>query len=217
MLFVVLCIITVLVTLQSKSLDAYAATSRAKSEAIGIDPHQAGPLLCPGMQRTGDNNTQIVSTSRYPWRATVWLRVTKRDGSLETGTGWFIGPHTVITAGHIVYNFDRGNRRNNGFNQRVEIIPGANGTQPPPFGSVTVSGTNFRVSSGWITNGDKAHDYGAIELPDNTVGLQVGWYSINQLLPISPIFPTKVCLVGYPGNKPAGTQWRSVGYTFYHT
>jgi glutamyl endopeptidase len=50
-----------------------------------------------------DDRVQITNTSVYPWRVHASLLVTAADNSMWIGTGWFIGPHTLITAGHVVH------------------------------------------------------------------------------------------------------------------
>jgi hypothetical protein len=50
-----------------------------------------------------DDRVQISNTSVYPWRVHASLLITAADGSRWIGTGWFIGPHTLMTAGHVVY------------------------------------------------------------------------------------------------------------------
>ena len=57
-----------------------------------------------------DNRVRITTTSAYPWRAHASLLITAADDSQRIGTGWFIGPHTLMTAGHVV-NIPRQRRR----------------------------------------------------------------------------------------------------------
>lgn len=50
-----------------------------------------------------DDRVQIQATSSYPWRVHASLLITAADGSTWVGTGWFISPRTLVTAGHCVY------------------------------------------------------------------------------------------------------------------
>src|SRR5215207_4101582 len=50
-----------------------------------------------------DEREQVTQTTQYLWRAIASLRITARDGSQWIGTGWFICPRTLITAGHCVF------------------------------------------------------------------------------------------------------------------
>ncbi len=149
-----------------------------------------------------DNRVRITNTNLYPWRAIASLLITARDNSQWVGTGWFIGPHTLMTAGHVVYIKNSGVPGRDGWVRSIQVMPGRDGSNLP-FGSVT--STNFRSVTGWTANGDENYDYGAIIVPKdmgNTVGtFGFGVYSDADLLSVSGN------LSGYPGNKPDGTQW----------
>jgi glutamyl endopeptidase len=149
-----------------------------------------------------DDRVQITGTSVYAWRVHCSLRITAADGSQWIGTGWFCGPRTVITAGHCVYIKNSGVPGRDGWVRSITVIPGRNGTSQP-YGAV-VSG-DFRTVAGWANNGNQEYDYGAILLPTplgNTTGwLGFGAYSDSTLL------ASTANISGYPGDKPAGTQW----------
>ena len=74
-----------------------------------------------------DDRVKITSTSVYPWRAHASLLITARDGSMWIGTGWFIGPHTLMTAGHVVYIKNSGVAGRDGFVRSIKVMPGRNG------------------------------------------------------------------------------------------
>ena len=147
-----------------------------------------------------DDRVRVRQTNRYPWAAICSLRITARNGSVWTGTGWLIGKRTVVTAGHCVYIHSAG-----GWAREIEVIPGRNGTARP-FGSVKA--TSFRSVVGWTKKRRSSHDYGAIILPKD-VGSKTGYfgyaaYSDNTLKSMM------VNLSGYPGDKRGrleGTQW----------
>ncbi|MET0143652.1 MAG: hypothetical protein ABW328_02555 [Ilumatobacteraceae bacterium] len=149
-----------------------------------------------------DDRVQITSTATYPWSVHCSLRITARDGSQWIGTGWFCGPHTIITAGHCVFIKNSGVAGRDGWVRSITVIPGRNAAQQP-FGSVV--STNFRTVSGWADGGNSEYDYGAIILPTNlgsrTGSLGFGAYSDATLL------ASVANISGYPGDKPAGTQW----------
>ena len=149
-----------------------------------------------------DNRVQITNTTIYPWRAIASLLITARDGSTWIGTGWFIGPHTLMTAGHVVHIKNSGVAGRDGWVRSIQVMPGRNGASLP-YGTVTSS--NFRSVNGWINNGDENFDYGAIIIPTqlgNTVGsFGFGVYADADLT--SAIGN----ISGYPGDKPGGTQW----------
>ena len=69
---------------------------------------------------------QINNTSVYPWR--VHARCSSRPRTTQwIGTGWFIGPHTLITAGHVVYIKNSGVPGRDGWVKRIQVMPGRNG------------------------------------------------------------------------------------------
>lgn len=149
-----------------------------------------------------DNRIQIQNTASYPWRAHASLLITARDGSRWIGTGWFIGPHTLATAGHCVYIKNSGVPGRDGFVRSVQVMPGRNGAVLP-YGSVTTS--RVRTVAGWANTGNPDFDYGAIllntDLGNTTGTFGFGAYSNSTLR------STTVNISGYPGDKPAGTQW----------
>ena len=149
-----------------------------------------------------DDRVKITSTNVYPWRAHASLLITARDGSMWIGTGWFIGPHTLMTAGHVVYIKNSGVPGRDGFVRSIKVMPGRNGATLP-YGSVTSS--NLRTVQGWATNGDEEHDYGAIILGTD-LGLTTGWFGFG-VYNDATLTASVGNISGYPGDKPDGTQW----------
>ena len=149
-----------------------------------------------------DDRVKITSTNVYPWRAHASLLITARDGSMWIGTGWFIGPHTLMTAGHVVYIKNSGVPGRDGFVRSIKVMPGRNGATLP-YGSVTSS--NLRTVQGWATNGDEEHDYGAIILGTD-LGLTTGWFGFG-VYNDADLTASVGNISGYPGDKPDGTQW----------
>ena len=149
-----------------------------------------------------DDRVKVANTTSVPWRMICQLIITTANGSKSRCTGWFIGPRTVMTAGHCVYSHSNG-----GWVKEIEVIPGMNGTTKP-YGSQI--GTTFRSVNGWTKNSKVTHDYGCIILPDDTLGRRVGWFGFASLSDSS----LKNLLVnnsGYAGDKPFGTQWFNAG------
>ncbi|MGB5953584.1 MAG: trypsin-like peptidase domain-containing protein [Ornithinimicrobium sp.] len=149
-----------------------------------------------------DNRIQIQGTGNYPWSAHASLLITARDGSRWIGTGWFIGPHTLATAGHVVYIKNSGVPGRDGFVRSVQVMPGRNGSMLP-FGSATTS--RVRTVSGWASSGNPDYDYGAILL-NTDLGNRTGTFGFGAYSD-STLRSSWINISGYPGDKPSGTQW----------
>ncbi len=149
-----------------------------------------------------DDRVRIVDTAVYPWRVHASLLIQMTDGSFASGTGFFIGPRTVITAGHCV--FVQGTGPSRGWVRSVTVMPGRNGTSLP-YGSVVVGAAGIRSVSGWTNSGDSNWDIGALILPSN-LGSQTGWLGFANCSDAT-LLATTANIAGYPGDKPTGTQW----------
>ncbi|MCZ6662018.1 MAG: serine protease [Actinobacteria bacterium] len=179
------------------------------AETTAIDPELARlPQCCaeefdiPESVCGRDDRARIRSTTRIPWRWNAQLIITMRDGRKSRCTGWFIGPHTVMTAGHCVYSHSAG-----GWARQIEVIPGMDASLQP-FGSQKSS--SFRSVQGWTVNQKSDYDYGAIVLPNNTMGNRVGWFGFAALTDAS-LRNLLVNNAGYAGDKPFGTLWYNAG------
>lgn len=147
-----------------------------------------------------DDRVQITNTGSYPWRAHASLRITAADNSLWIGTGWFVGPQLLVTAGHVVYIKNSGVPGRDGWVKRIVAMPGRNGATLP-YGSVTSS--SFWTVVGWANNGNQDYDYGAIVL-GQPIGNATGWFGFGNWSNLNNVGGN---ISGYPGDKPAGTQW----------
>ncbi|MET1138381.1 trypsin-like serine protease, partial [Bacillus subtilis] len=83
-----------------------------------------------------DDRTRVTNTTAYPYRAIVHI-----SSSIGSCTGWMIGPKTVATAGHCIYDTSSGS-----FAGTATVSPGRNGTSYP-YGSV--KSTRYFIPSGW--------------------------------------------------------------------
>ncbi len=149
-----------------------------------------------------DDRVRINATTVYPWRAIASLLITAADNSMWIGTGWFIGPHTLATAGHVVFIKNSGVPGRDGWVKKIQVMPGRNGNALP-FGSVTSA--NFRSVTNWTNNGDPNFDYGAIIIPTN-LGNTTGWFGFGAYSD-ADLLSSVGNISGYPGDKPTGTQW----------
>jgi glutamyl endopeptidase len=149
-----------------------------------------------------DNRIQVQDTDKYPYRVNASLLITARDGSQWIGTGWFISPRTLITAGHCVYIKNSPVPNRDGWVKTIQVMPGRNGTSLP-FGSATSS--QFWTVKGWADSGDENYDYAAIIIPTplgETVGT-LGFANYND----PELSNITANVTGYPGDQPSGTLW----------
>lgn len=166
----------------------------AGEASFGPLPPQAETVHGP------DDRVQIGDPSVYPWRAQCSLAMTAADGSRWIGSGTFIGPRTVLTAGHCVHVKGSGVAGRDGWMRSIQVMPGRNGATLP-YGSQTSS--TFRSVTGWTVSGNQEYDYGVIILP---ASFDVGWLGFINLGD-ADLVATVGNIAGYPGDKPAGTLW----------
>lgn len=116
-----------------------------------------------------------------------------------TCTGFMVGPHTVATAAHCLYNPEFG-----GWATSAYLTPGIDGIDAP-LG--TVFSTAFAVAPGWLEGQPPAADYGAITLSSDALGEATGWF---DLWPAPDLYLTsaRFSTAGYGSSVLNGTVWR---------
>jgi V8-like Glu-specific endopeptidase len=142
-----------------------------------------------------DDRRPIAESDLPPWRMICSLSMQGPSGGGAIGTGWFVGPRTLITAGHCVYdqNFF------GGWAVRIEVMPGRNGTATP-FG--TVVSNRFASVDRWINERDPDFDIGCVHL-DQPLGETVGWFAIGAL-PADELRDSLINISGYPADRDFG-------------
>ncbi len=149
-----------------------------------------------------DDRVRILDTELAPWRMICALRLHGGSGAGAIGTGWFIGPRTVVTAGHCVFS----SQLLGGWASTIEVIPGLNGNGTDagarPYGSV--SSTRFSSVDRWVEKEDPDFDVGCIHL-DQDKGNEVGWFAIGAL-PAEELVSYLANVAGYPADRGAGAE-----------
>jgi len=156
-----------------------------------------------------DERVEITNTKQFPWRVNASLLITAADNSQWIGTGWFISPRTLVTAGHCVFIQHSGIAGRDGWVKKIQVMPGRRGTDVP-FGAITA--TEFWSVKGWGEKGQENYDYGAIILPA-AFPQDLGHYGFGVFTDVQLLAST-ANIAGYPGDKPKGTLWydnRKVG------
>lgn len=183
---------------ESAALEAwYASYASRASQLITRTERRRG--IIPEALIGRDDRVRITDSEDYPWRTICSLRITAGDGSPWVGTGWFIAPRVVITAGHCVYIHNRGK-----WVRSIEVIPGRDGGTMP-YGMQRA--TRFRSVGGWVQRKKPEFDYGAILLGSSQ---EFAPYPGNLLfddLSDSDLTGLRINVAGYPGDKPTGTMW----------
>lgn len=145
-----------------------------------------------------DDRKRVTPTNVLPWRRICHLSIRAANGSMFLGTGFFIGPRTVATAGHCVFLRDNG-----GWASEIRVSPARDGSATP-YGTVTA--TSLRSVRGWVVGRKRAYDYGAIILPRTFRQPSIGAFGFAAY-PDAMLRQGKLNTAGYPGDKPSGTMW----------
>lgn len=151
-----------------------------------------------------DDRKRVTSPAEHPWKMNASLLILAPDNQVFVGTGWFIGPRTLVTAGHCVFIHDKQGRYR-AWAREIRVMPGRDGTSVP-YG-VTVSNT-FHSVIGWTRDRDPRYDYAVIELPTE-LGNETGWFGFG-VLEDAGLIGKQANITGYPGDKVGpedGTQW----------
>lgn len=163
----------------------------------------------------GDDDRQRVPNTRelpYPW--ICYLEFSSPRGIGMIGTGWLIGPKTVVTAGHCIYSREeydnQGNQVGVGPMKRYRVRAGVNAELGDALAEAGV--TDMATTKQWIDQGMTAYDFGVLYL-DKSIGDEdeLGHFSFGTLDQGDE--EALVCVAGYPYDKQVsrnGSMWADV-------
>ncbi|MDN2565922.1 serine protease [Aquibium sp. A9E412] len=176
---------------------------RALSGAEGGDP--AFDMQEEDRQVFGDDDrVQIRDTSPYPFRVFGLLQGENADGGLGNCSATLIGPRTLLTAAHCLYSHENG-----GWLDNFVFAPGLNGMNDAPFGVFEYEAAY--IFEGYLSNYQGYYgsvvpwDIAVVHLQE-PVGDWLGWLAVGYDDNLGDFYAN---IVGYPGDKPGGTMWRS--------
>ncbi|MFR7638578.1 MULTISPECIES: trypsin-like peptidase domain-containing protein [Allobaculum] len=157
-----------------------------------------------------ETRTRVMDTTRMPYSAICKLRLEFVDQNDEhryyVGTGFVIGPNTVLTCGHCIYDVEHGY----GWIQSIHITPGAT-DYSAPFGAWTSEDVEyFEVDKGWLNDAHEANDVALIVLNDD-IAAKTGKLPLS----IDGAKAQRLHLSGYPAEynheNDISTQYESWG------
>lgn len=180
---------------------------------LTFGPPPPAPTQPGATKSTAANQAQRAKApapTQPPWRKVCDLVITAADGTEHSGTGWFISPRTLVTAGHCIFVFSPGSPTH-GIVRSILVMPARDGemsADESPFGWAEAPRENLRVHPNWVNNRDIGFDYGAIILlPEAPLGQQVGFFGYGHFLD-QDLNGSEPTLTGYPDNVAEdGTQW----------
>lgn len=152
----------------------FPANTSMNAESI-IEPYSSG-------------SNKVSNTTGELYRSTAKLLIFGRNGKNYVGSGFMIGPNSVATSGHCVYDSDLG-----GWAKEITVIPALNGTSQP-YGSAK----SYKLECGgnWASSYDKQDDWGVIRIKSN-LGNSTGWLGLKYQS--ASYNGALVRALGYPG------------------
>ncbi len=148
------------------------------------------PIVATETVFGADERERVYETELLPWRMICSLLIEAPGGSF-LGTGWLVGPKTVITAGHCIYD----QRELGGWASEIKIAAGRD-DQTFPYGRI--ASTRFSTTDKWQEDQDPDFDIGCIHL-DTPLGDRTGWFGVVSLS-AQDLQGYLVNIAGYPSD-----------------
>jgi glutamyl endopeptidase len=146
---------------------------------------------------------QIEDTTIYPCCAIAYLQTTWKDNSVYGGTAFFIGPYTLMTAGHNLWSRSPGDPTH-GWVKSIKVMSGRNGLSYP-FEPVMAS--TWDAAYEFVHNGDQNYDYGVIVIGE-PLGNNTSWFGLHAMSDDNLLNTMEAYICGY---RQGGTMWCDTG------
>ncbi len=149
-----------------------------------------------------DDRVPVPSVDILPYSLIGRVEATFPNGEPRAATGILVGPATVLTVAHIVFNSQRG-----GDAVQVYFVRARHGTSQP-FGSIAVA--EWLIEPEYRTNPDDIdHDVALLTLSE-------GFDDVDEFIPPTPMsddffVDRTLHMAGYPGDLLSGVMYDSVG------
>lgn len=168
-----------------------------------------------------DSRVRVSETSAIPWRCICHIEVEYEAGPAGFGTGFLIGPKSVLTAAHVIVDPAKKKKA-----RRLRVMPGRNGNTAP-YGYFVADFRDCIVAEQWLKTGSgsdaaAACDYAIITIPEEfktneePTAARLGYFGLKCFSDEEVAKKANMLLVnnaGYPyeADKPYGTLWYNAG------
>ncbi len=142
---------------QNQSTAAYAGELNGFAPVLDENGQEA--QIVPRKVIGRDERRPVEDTSKAPYSGICRLTINFSNGDVYSGTGFFLTPDTVLTAGHCVYD----NTNNLGWARSITVVPG---NADPSKEENQYHSASLKAPMDWVTNrqGDTDYDLGLIKL-----------------------------------------------------
>lgn len=154
-------------------------------------------ISSPLSMKPGSNLIQT-NVNTYPYSAVVHIVSVYSDNSAQAGSGFVIGPDTVVTAGHCIYDEDLG------MPVYVRICVKFTGTYNSYYETEEVV-----MPTKYVQNSDVNYDWAILTIEDD-IGEETGWlgFQANDYIVGNKLINKSIEIVGYPNPNLAGGTLR---------
>ena len=178
---------------------------------------ESSDLAMPSNIIGSDNRQLVDDTSLFPYSAICYVRIYFAGKSNpDRGTGFLIGPNTLLTAGHnLIYE------ANKALPEKIEIYPGghenANGEITSPYEMIEVE--TCYIQKEYYDNETRDNDWGLCVLESN-IGYQTSWLDLSVVS--NSMLGEEICVAGFPLDlgrnmyRSAGTITSIAEHRFYY-